>query len=502
MLINQEFNAARNVYIDRDIDGVIRQLLHTHAPVSLEASTPQLAAAGYLEKFGELLGLVQEQLKNLSLSPSDSIEDSPVEYRFLKEKHQFDSATVAFYQTDLGIPVWEAGVAIQMKMNPFRIVSAQSTRHPDLDLNAPSKTKVKKAESINEEELARLLGLQSKSKSNFNADRKTLKIEDRSLFIYRYERSKRTTAPPPVQQPPIGIVENEREPAFYTELPTLPLPPINDSIKEGQHYVCAKLDFELNGKDIGPLHWTALIEVETLSVLYLRAFIDHVNGMVFEIDPITTNGSPLPSANNTTLNPVRVSDTLPGLDPPQSGTQSLNGENVQLSDVELPTIAPPTESSGTDFNFDARTDNFAAVNAYYHCDKFFRLLDGMGFTQSGYFGGTSFPSPVDHRGFSSTPQINAHCLGNSGGNGIGQTTFALADLSDTSNPLGIACDYRVVLHELGGHGILYNHVNSANFGFSHSAGDSIAAILSAPGSQAADPFQTFPWVYNPINQKA
>ena len=47
----------------------------------------------------------------------------------------------------------------------------------------------------------------------------------------------------------------------------------------------------------------------------------------------------------------------------------------------------------------------------------------------------------------------------------------LADLGDTTNPIGIACDYRVVLHELGGHGVLYNHV-SANFKFSHSAGDS------------------------------
>ena len=52
----------------------------------------------------------------------------------------------------------------------------------------------------------------------------------------------------------------------------------------------------------------------------------------------------------------------------------------------------------------------------------------------------------------------------------------------------------VVLHELGGHGVLYNHVHSANFGFSHSAGDSIAAILADPGTKAPDRFVTFPWV--------
>ena len=52
----------------------------------------------------------------------------------------------------------------------------------------------------------------------------------------------------------------------------------------------------------------------------------------------------------------------------------------------------------------------------------------------------------------------------------------------------------MVLHELGGHGVLYNHVSSANFGFAHSAGDSVAAIMGDPGSQAPDRFVTFPWV--------
>src|SRR5438552_13394635 len=505
--MNQKFDLAQNVYLDLDSQGIVRELVHTHAPVSIQAATPQLAAASYLKEFSELLGLTSEQLKHLSLSPSTSIEDAPVEYRFLKEKHQFDSATVAFYQTDLGIPAWEAGVAVNMKLNPFRILSSQSTRHPDLKVKAHSKNKVKQAESLTEEELARLLGLQRKPIGGFAADRRSLKIEGRSLFIYRYEAAKRTPATP-APEPPTGIAEREQEPTFAPELPTLPLPPVADGIREGQHYVCAKIDFALSGRPTGLLHWVALIEVESLSVLYLRAFVDHVNGMVFEIDPVTTNGGPLPTANNAALNHIRVSDVLPGLAAPVAGTQSLTGENVQLSDVELPTIGAPTEATGTDFNFDSRTDNFSAVNAYYHCDKFFRLLDGMGFTRAGYFGSTSFPTAVDHRGlagYGSCPAsgqcINAHCLGNAGGAGILQTAFALADTTDTTNPLGIACDYRVVLHELGGHGVLYNHVNSANFGFSHSAGDSVAAILNDPGNQAADRFQSFPWMYSIVNRR-
>jgi hypothetical protein len=497
--MDQEFNSAQNVYIDRDKEGIVRQLLHTHAPVVSQARTPQLAAAEYLHRFGELLGLTSAQLRNLSLPPSSTIEDASVEYRFLTEKRQFDTATVAYYQTDLGLPIWQAGVAVQMKLNPFRFLSSQSTMHPDLNVRRPSSEAIKHAESINEEELMRQLGLESQPDTR-SWDRDSLKIERRQLVIYQYESAKRVPPKPPV----IGVAERQEQSVTDSESPTLPLPPVATSIQEGQHYVCSKIDFALSIQSYGLLYWVAIIEVETLSVLYLRAFVENVNGMVFEVDPVTTNGGPLPTSNNAALNPIRVSVPLSGLVPPSGGIQSLTGDNVQLSDVETPTLAVPTEPSGTDFNFDARTDNFAGVNAYYHCDNFFRLLEGMGFTRASYFGGTSFPTPVDHRGHivsTDGVEINAHCVGTMGGTGILRTTFMLADTSDTTNPLGLACDYRVVLHELGGHGVLYNHVNSPNFGFSHSAGDSIAAILNDPGTQASDRFQTFPWVYNIINRR-
>jgi hypothetical protein len=488
--MNQEFDAGRNVYIDQDVSGIARQLLHFHAPVFISASTPQLVAHSYLHQFADLLGLPLEQLANLGLTPSEAIEKSPVEYRFFKEKRLFDSATVAYYQTDLGLPVWQAGVSVQIKLNPQCVLSSQSTIHPNLEVKTPSAAAVKRVQTITESQLAAQLGL-STTRSRA-AESLGLKIEDRRLFVYLYDAKHRLLPVAPPRE------SKRRITGFQAPLPSLPVPAVDRSIRDGQHYVCLKVDFALRLKPYGMLHWVALLEVETLSVLYLRPFIDSVSGLVFEDDPITTNGGPLPSATSPSLNPVRVSVALPGLSAPSGGNQSLAGNNVQLSDVEVPTVAPPTESSGTDFNFDARTNGFAAVNAYYHTDKFFRLMDGMGFTQSSFFGGTTFPCNIDHRG--SNPgdpdgtEINAHCLGNSGGGGIGNTTFMLADLGDTTNPIGIACDYRVVLHELAGHGVLYNHVSSANFKFSHSAGDGVAAILNDPGSQAADRFVTFPWV--------
>jgi hypothetical protein len=166
--------------------------------------------------------------------------------------------------------------------------------------------------------------------------------------------------------------------------------------------------------------------------------------------------------------------------------------------VISPNVAPPTRPAGRDFKFDARSNDFAAVNAYYNCDRVFRLVEDLGFSVPSYFGGTTFPTPVDHRGFYKGPptgiQINAHCAGTADGSGIEYTCFALADLDDVEKPIGIACDWRTVLHELLGHGILYNHISQPLLKFSHSAGDSFAAILNDLDSKAPDRGDTFPWI--------
>ena len=123
------------------------------------------------------------------------------------------------------------------------------------------------------------------------------------------------------------------------------------------------------------------------------------------------------------------------------------------------------------------------------------MVEDLGFSINSYFDGTTLPISVDHRGSYGSAdgiEINASCSGD--GDGIANVDFELADLTDIANPMGLAEDWRVVLHELGGHGILYEHVNVANFGFSHSAGDSFAVILSDPETQAGDRFESFPWL--------
>ena len=68
-----------------------------------------------------------------------------------------------------------------------------------------------------------------------------------------------------------------------------------------------------------------------------------------------------------------------------------------------------------------------------------------------------------------------------------------------TNPLGRSVDKWVHWHEIGGHGILYDHVNG-RLRFAHSAGDSLAAFQNDPESQLRAlperfqyaPFRTWP----------
>ena len=484
--MSEQFDAASNAFIARDEQGVARNVSHIHQPFISAATTPEQAARQYLDQHGGILGIGGQALASIGRSPETAAIDAPVEYRELSSKTMFDTTTVTFQQTYLGLPVWGAGVSVTVQALPRegaveqQVISTRSTAHLDVEAANPPAATMQQLDTLDDSSLATLLGLTGKS---VTFDAKSLRINQQNLVIYQYQAAERTQPPHPPQEKTGASLDNPL---------TLPLAPVPESIDEGAHYVASEVFFSLGSQRLGEMNWVAIIEANSRTVLYVRAFASDVDGMVFERDPITSHGSPGPKASNADLNPRRTSVTLPGLNPPSGGQQALSGGIVTLLDSEAPTIAPPTVATGNNFDYDARTDNFAAVNAYFNNDRFFRLVEELGFSRATYFGGTTFPTSVDHRGMGTT--VNAHCLGISGGGGILRTTYALADTDDTANPIGIACDWRIVLHELGGHGILYNHVNSANFGFSHSAGDSFAAILNDPGTQAPNRFETFPWL--------
>jgi hypothetical protein len=442
------------------------------------AGTPQEAAQEFLRTQAEVFKVPETAMRSLDVRAAIAPTTENQALRFESETQLMDSAVVSYTQTMFGLPIYRAGVAVTVRVPDNSVQAASSTLHYDIQAEPPGDalaSGVMNAAAVGGyDELARK-AIPAAEEMRINRTR---------LMVYRYDAAKRTHRHP----------KEDTKMGFHSEPPTLPLPPVPKSIVDGKHYVVVEALFSLPMPDYGVLNWRAFIEPETGAVLYLRALVDGVSGLVFDRDPITKTGNlaNLPSATSAILDLLQDNVPLVDLGPLSAGQQSLAGSFVALADKSAPSPALPTQPNPFVFNYGSRTDDFAAVNAYYHCDRFFRLVQDTGFNIATYFNGTAFPVPVDHRGMGNN--INAQCPGNALSNGIGFVQFALADAADLTHPIGIAGDWRVVLHELAGHGILWDHVDSPNFGFAHSAGDSIAAIVNDPDTQAPDRFVTFPWV--------
>jgi zinc metalloprotease ZmpB len=444
--------------------------------------TPQESARNFLVANAATLGLSPESVDtNLALNADVSPSPEGQALRFESEKSMMDTTTVTYVQTMFGLPIHEAGISVTTQGADNAVAAASSTLQYDIEAAMPDAGLVPLTPSGAD---ATNGAYDDKVRKALGANGKKARINRTGMMVYRYDAARRLESHP----------YDKHDNGFGGEPPTLPLAAVPASIKDGTHYVVIDVLFTLAVRTWGTLNWRAFIEVETGAVLYLRALVDGATALVFDRDPITKTGNAanLPSATAATLNLLRDAVTLTNLSAPVGGTQSLKGNFVRLFDNSPPVVVAPTRITPFDFNYVSRTNDFAAANAYYHCNRFFQMVGDMGFNVASYFDGTAFPVPIDHRGLGNV--INANCPGDALGDGIGQVNFALAHTGDIANPISIGADWRVVIHEIGGHGILWDHVNSPNFGFAHSAGDGMAAIINDPGSAAPDRFVTFPWV--------
>jgi hypothetical protein len=500
----------------------VRGINHVDEYWESPESSPKDTAVAYLRQVADTFAVPDDQLA-FAHQPVDYLQpdaESGTEYRSSEEKELFDSTTEGFYQTHRNVPVWAAGVSVTVKHSPLRVVSAVNTSLDGLDADLPSDEVIDRWRKLFKQaaaeapaqgfvldaepsETAAFVGELMAGRAFRRSTRRATAAEREEtrgariisgrFFIYRYDPDERLPRDekPAQPDPVIGLTGEEEGFQAPERTPTLPLPSVDRRIRAGADYLVAEIIFTYLTPEWGDINWRVLVELETGSILYLRPMAASVNGFVFLHDPVSVSGNAAngSTANNATLNPFRDDVVIPSLNAPSGGVQSLIGSRVALSEQEAPVVAAPTEPSGNDFDYFVRTNNFAAVNAYYHMERFFALVAGMGFPNS-YWGGTVFPVPVDHRGLGTA--INAHCVGNA--TGITHLCYALADTGDLGNPIGIATDWRVHLHEMGGHGILYPHVGGPNFGFSHSAGDSMAVILVDPESIAPDRFVLAPFV--------
>ena len=493
------FELTDNVHVAEDDQGNIRHLEHFLRPfvasntvpadsrqaAALEATdapstvalTPQALAQQYLQEVAPVYQFDPNMLPESGGAEARLAEPAAGKLELTEENELMGTTTISYQQTYRGLPVWEAGISVTIQPQPMRVTASQSSVHSDLSLpeDALGAVPVYRPEGITASVLKTLLGLTNGDTPTINGTRQ---------LIYRYDPNQR-------YDPEAGASSTE---ALQGSPPTLDLPPVPATIRSGQHYPVTEALFTLPAEGYGPVNWRAFVDTTTGAVLYLRAFVACVSGTVFRTDPLTVGGAgaPPPTAGVALLNPFRSAVTLDGLT--NGSPQPLSGQFVQLVDNDPPMVVPPTQPNPpANFLYDAPTREFAAVNAYHHCDWLFRHMQGMGFNISSYFDGTTFPVPVDPCAFSD--QINARAPGNTSGTGSDGFQFGLAGTPFPA--VSIAADLRVVLHEFG-HTLLEDSVHSPNFSFAHSAGDSLAAILLDPESALRpDPvrrFQTFPWV--------
>lgn len=445
---------------------------HPAAPALESARTPataQQVADHYLRTMRAEFGLTGARIADDGAGGLESASATPV-LEFASEKEIAGNSVVVYRQTVMGLEVFGAVIGLQIDGQSLALESAQSSVHAAVTIENPeARRPAEGPRAVTKAALKKMLGFELPDMDNARIPRQV---------VYRFEPEER---------------EERHDHGGCIGGPGVEIPRLQATglagLAKGKHYIADEVLFQAAmAKGQAPVNWRALVEPKSGEVLYLRALVACATGLVFDRDPQTQTGAAVTAGStNAQLNPFRTSHTLAGI--VAATPQPLTGNYVRVADTQSPVHAPPTVATPTGaFSFDVRTDEFAATNAYHNCDRLFRTMEDYGFNVTAYFDGTAFPVPVDHRALGDA--INAQAPGNATGNGLMELRFGRMMAGE---PTGIATSNRVCWHEFG-HGLLWDHVSSPNFGFAHSAGDGLAAILNDPGSQAVDRFQTFPWV--------
>ena len=475
--------------VARDKEGNVRQISHPLKPFFGDATSraaptsatdgtmpspePRALAEAYLREALPAFGIDQEIAEKASTSlvaNAEMVRDESQQLHVAEEKISTNKATISYAQTMLGIPVWRAGFSVRMRGEPLGVIGSSSTIEREFgDIAVPDGSARFLPGNIDAETLRRLLNLEN-----------PVEITRKRLLVFPYNSHNRGNA-----------LSRDVSEESVEACPTLTPPEIPDSIVDEKYYVVTEVMFSYTAPGWGPLNWEAMIEPQTGGALRVEALVSCVDGTVLLRDPLTTNGTNTqPNASSATLDALRDIVELPGvLD--DGSEHRLEGRFVTVRNVSPPNLVAPTTPVGQLFQASVPTDEFAAINGYYHCDQCFRLVENLGFDVDDFFDGTNFPVTVDHRATigGQTNTVNAQAPGNNTSDGSDGFRFALLAPNST---IGMAVEQRVTWHEFG-HALLWDHLNSPNFRFAHSPGDAIAAILLDPDSKAPDRGRTFPW---------
>ena len=278
---------ADNDNVIYDDQGHARHFNFPRGAAGLTGGTPQEVAKEFLRAHADVLQVPQDTMRSLDVAPGIAPVGEVESLRFEAEKRMMDSTVVSYAQTMFGLPIYQAGVSVMLNQPDNSVKAASSTLHYDIAAQPPGNAVTSKfataAATGGYDELVR--GAISAA-----AD---MRINRTRLMVYRYNAAKRVHR----------HTERAGENGFGAEPPTLPLPPVPDSIRDGTHYVVVEALFSFPLPGWGVVNWQAFIEAETGAVLFLRALIEGVTGLVFDRDPITKTGNlaNLPNAISATL---------------------------------------------------------------------------------------------------------------------------------------------------------------------------------------------------------
>lgn len=472
------FVITPNVTVVSEANGRVRELEHLQQPFGAEDSglataAPIQLANQYLRDVAHIYQIGTAMLAGLESDASPVLADGPPGLRQAHQSSAGGAMVVVYAQTALGVDVWEAGVAVNLLSRPWRVTSSRSTLHDDVKVQLPDPKAGYLGGRVTAALLARQLGIKG-----------GVRIQGTRVLIYRYDPGTRVDFEPG-QAPPqqIGLLPSPH--------PSLPVKSVPRTFVAGDHYVVTEALFGLEMQGWGEVNWRAFIEVRTGAVLYLHAFVGACTGEVYLTDPPTATGNATitPASPATTLDPLKTTVTLEGLT--ASNPQALTGQFVAIQNDASHTA--PTEASPpcafTGASYSVVGSNFAAVNCYYHLDELYRAVVGWGYSPiTNFFTQTTFP--VSAFFFSEGATVNAHANGGPGGTSLANYSFGSCQ---SGAPVGIAVDWRVVMHEFNHH-VLYDRIHTVNYGFAHNGGDAFGSIWMDPTSQAPDKGLNFPWI--------
>jgi len=298
------YDATLKATVTLDDAGQVRGINHLDEYREIEQHHGQAAAIAYVRDIAGKLNIAPESLGSLD-QPMSYIDpqEKDVEYRFSEKKTFFDSTTYAYYQTYLNTPVWGAGITATVKDDPARVIAATNTSECDIDAKMPSakdinryrqlftigekidgtppEPKAKRAkvpDSVGSKQLADILGKAAKASKGYDDQQIMPTLIRGRFFVYRYDPAKRTVdhPNPKSEEHQKGSAHDLDQPCCGTP-PTLSLPPVPKSIQEGQWYLVAELIIRLPYEG-SRMNWRMLVEVNTNTILYLRALSSGVNG--------------------------------------------------------------------------------------------------------------------------------------------------------------------------------------------------------------------------------